>query len=69
MDSKPDLVQFAYLWSKHSNKKYRMSYWVKNHNPIICWLTGSKLGKEYKAAYCRPAYLTSLQSTSSKMLG
>ena len=36
MDSKPDLAQFAYLWSKHSNKKYRMSDWVKNHNPIIC---------------------------------
>ena len=27
--------------------------------------TGSKLGKEYtKAVYCRPAYLTSMQSTS-----
>ena len=32
--------------------------------------TGSKLGKEYvKAAYCHPAYLTSLQSTSCKTLG
>ena len=30
--------------------------------------TGSKLGKEYiKAAYCHPAYLTSMQSTSSEM--
>ena len=27
--------------------------------------SGSKLGKEYvKAVYCRPAYLTSMQSTS-----
>ena len=27
--------------------------------------TGSKSGKEYiKAVYCRPAYLTSMQSTS-----
>ena len=27
--------------------------------------TGSKLGKEYlKAVYCRPAYLTCMQSTS-----
>ena len=27
--------------------------------------TGSKLGKKYvKAAYCHPAYLTSMQSTS-----
>ena len=32
--------------------------------------TGSKLGKEYvKAAYCHPAYLTYLQSTSWEMLG
>ena len=31
--------------------------------------TGSKLGKEYiKAVYCHPAYLTYIQSTSSKML-
>ena len=32
--------------------------------------TGSKLGKEYiKAVYCRPAYLTYVQSTSCKMPG
>ena len=32
--------------------------------------TGSKLGKEYaKVVYCHPAYLTYMQSTSSKMLG
>ena len=31
---------------------------------------GSKLGKEYiKAAYCHPAYLTFMQSTSFKMPG
>ena len=31
--------------------------------------TGSKLGKEYvKAVYCHPPYLTSMQSTSRKML-
>ena len=31
---------------------------------------GSKLGKEYdKAVWCHSAYLTSMQSTSSKMLG
>ena len=30
--------------------------------------TGCKLGKEYiKAAYCHPAYLTSMQSTSCEM--
>ena len=32
--------------------------------------TGSKLGKEYdKAVYYHPAYLTYMQSTSSKMSG
>ena len=32
--------------------------------------TGSKLGKEYfKAVYCHPAYLTSMQSTSCEMPG
>ena len=32
--------------------------------------TGSQLGKEYfKAVYCHPAYLTSMQSTSCEMLG
>ena len=32
--------------------------------------TGSKLGKEgIKAVYCHPVYLTSMQSTSCKMLG
>ena len=31
---------------------------------------GSKLGKEHvKAAYCHPAYLTYMQSTSWEMLG
>ena len=32
--------------------------------------TGSKSGKKYiKAAYCHPAYLTYVQSTSWEMLG
>ena len=32
--------------------------------------TGSKLGKEYiNPAYCHPAYLTYMQSTSWEMLG
>ena len=32
--------------------------------------TGSKMGKKYvKAAYCHPAYLTYMQSTSCKMPG
>ena len=33
-------------------------------------LTGSKLGREFdKAAYCHPAYLNSMQSTSCEMPG
>ena len=32
--------------------------------------TGSRLGKEYvKAVYCRPAYLSYMQSTSCEMPG
>ena len=31
--------------------------------------TGSKSGKEYKAVYCHPAYLTYMQSTSHEMPG
>ena len=32
--------------------------------------TGSKSGKEYvKGVHCHPAYLTSMQSTSSEMSG
>ena len=32
-------------------------------------LTGSKLGKEFKAMYCDPDYLTSMQGTSYEILG
>ena len=38
--------------------------------PYMEQLTSSKLGKEYiKAGYCHPAYLTSMQRASCKMLG
>ena len=38
--------------------------------PDIEQQTGSKLGKEYiKAVYCRPTYLTYMQSTSCQMPG
>ena len=38
--------------------------------PDMEQLTGSKLGKEHnKAAYCHPACLTYMQSTSYKMPG
>ena len=46
--------------------------WVKKQQsqPYMEQLTGSKLGKEYdKTVYCHPAYLTSMQITSCKMLG
>ena len=37
--------------------------------PDVQQQTGFKLGKEYiKAAYCHPAYLTYMQSTSYEML-
>ena len=38
--------------------------------PDMEQLTDSKLGKEYvEAVHCHPAYLTSMKSTSCKMLG
>ena len=44
-------------------KKQQLELDMKQH-------TGSKLGKKYiKAVYCHPAYLTSMHSTSCKMLG
>ena len=46
--------------------------WVKKQELELDMeqLIGSKLQKEYnKAAYCHPAYLTSMQSTSCEMLG
>jgi len=45
--------------------------WVKKQQlePDMEQLAGSKLGKEHiKAVYCHPAYLTSVQSISCKML-
>ena len=44
--------------------------WVKKQQSELYMeqTTGSKLGKEYvKAAYCHPAYLTYMQSTSCEM--
>ena len=46
--------------------------WVKKQllEPDREQRTGSNLGKEYvKAVYCHPAYLTSMQNTSCKILG
>ena len=40
---------------------------VRTRHETMDWF---KFGKEYmKAVYCHPAYLTSMQSTSCKMLG
>ena len=51
------------LYEKPSFKKQQLKLDMKQ------W-TGSKLGKQYiKAVYCHPAYLTSMQSISCKMLG
>ena len=46
--------------------------WIKKQKlePDMDQLNGSELGKEYdKTVYCHPAYLTSMPSTSCKMLG
>ena len=44
-------------------KKQQLELYMEQKN-------GSKSGKEYlKAAYCHPAYLTYMQSTSCKMPG
>ena len=43
---------------------------VSKLEPNMEQQTGSKLGKEYvKAVYCNSAYITSMQSTSCKMMG
>ena len=58
--------------SDHTTCLLRNLYAVKKQQlePDMEQRTGSKLGKEYvKTVYCHPAYLTSMQSTSSKMLG
>ena len=43
----------------------------KQHlEPDLQQLSGRKLGKGYnQAMYCRPSYLTYMQSTSCEMLG
>ena len=53
----PPLEKFVCRSGSNSFKK-DMEQWIS-----------SKLGKEYiKAAYCHPVYLTSMQSTSCRML-
>ena len=54
----------AVSWETH------MQFKKQQLEPDMEQQTGSKLGKEYiKAVYRHPAYLTSMQSTSCKMLG
>ena len=50
--------------------KTRMHIKNQQLEPDMEQQTGSKLGKDYvKAAYCHPAYLTYMHSTSCEMLG
>ena len=44
------------MWVKKQQLEMGMELW-----------TGSKLGKDYKAVYCHPAYLIYMQSTSCEM--
>ena len=46
------------MWVKKQQLEMGMELW-----------TGSKLGKDYKAVYCHPAYLIYMQSTSCEMPG
>ena len=46
----------TYMWVKKQQLEMGMELW-----------TGSKLGKDYKAVYCHPAYLIYMQSTSCEM--
>ena len=51
-------------------RETRMQVKTQQLEPVTEQRASSKLGKEYiKAVYCHPAYLTSMQSTSCKMLG
>ena len=56
---KTDLFQSCGHWEIYMQvKKQQLELHMEQQ-------TGSKLGKEYvKAAYCHPAYLTYMQSTS-----
>ena len=76
---KPLTVDHNKLWKILQERKYQTSCpasWemcvqVKKQQleQDMRQQTGSKSGKEYiKAVYCYPAYLTSMQSTSCKML-
>ena len=69
------------LWITANSEKFLKRWECQTTLPAFCEthmpfkkqqveLTGSKLGKQYvKAAYCHPAYLTSMQSTSCEMQG
>ena len=69
-----DHVNLNKLWkilrdgSAHLTCVVRNCMWIKKQLDVE-QLTGSKLGKEYKAVYYHPAYLTYMQSTPCKMLG
>ena len=65
--------KFIKRWEYQRNLPSSWDIWMQvkkqQLEPGMEQWTGSKLGKEYKAMYCHPAYLTSVQSTSCEMLG
>ena len=66
-----DCVDHNKLWKilKEMAVPDHLTCWQEATEADIEQLTGSKLGKEYdKAIYCYPAYLTSVKSTSWRML-
>ena len=75
-----DCVDHNKLWKILKGLEYQTTWpasweiWMQVRNQQLeldmQQQTGSKSGKEYvKAAYCHPAYLTYMQSTSCEILG
>ena len=64
------LKRWEYQMTSPVSYKTCMQVKKQQLEPDMEQWTGSKLGKEYeKAAYCHPAYLTYMQSTSCEMPG
>ena len=64
------LKRWEYQTTLHVSSEASMHERKQQLEPDMEQRTDSKSGKEYlKAIYCHPAYLTSMQSASCKMLG
>ena len=64
------LKRWKYQTTLPASWETYMQVWKQQLELDMEQQTGSELGKEcVKAVYCHPAYLTSMQSTSCKMLG